>query len=82
MWFVLLANKIHRLRILHFVIWKIEINKIVMSEEANCTKTEVENGVPETSTAEEKEHNEVEQNDTEPGEEAAKGSSKFSAFLS
>lgn len=52
-----------------------------MSDEANGTKTEVENGVPETSKAEGQECNGTEQNVDETVQEPVKGSSKFGAGL-
>ena len=52
-----------------------------MSEEVDKTKTETENGIPETSTKEEKECNGASNVDEEATEPSSKNSSKFGANL-
>lgn len=52
-----------------------------MSEEVDKTKTETENGIPETSTLEEKECNGASNTEEEVTEPSSKNSSKFGANL-
>ena len=52
-----------------------------MSEEVDKTKTETENGIPETSTLEEKECNGASNIEEESTEPSSKNSSKFGANL-
>ena len=52
-----------------------------MSGEVDKTKTETENGIPETSNAEEKECNGSDETEEKVEEPAAKGRSKFGAGL-